>query len=256
MENTLRIIFLKGHVFNIDLVTQPAAGPLPYAHAISDRNSGAKLGSRSADSATLQAGPCLLPPPSVLEQEEEQQPDKSCSLAISWYGARSSRTIIAINNCNNLQVLKPYETFRVGRGAGRTLWVSLLQGQPSSCWDAPVMLFAPQTPWRSGGSRPTALVLVPSLAPAALLPSSPTDGSCRWVGGLRKRKSTKAEAATILHRQAGSVSPALCRDAFLPARVPAYCRDLGATCCRAASVSFPINATSLKCSSLSALFIP
>lgn len=98
--------------------------------------------------------------------------------------------------------------------------------------------------------------LPPGASPAALLPSSPADGSCRWVGGLRKRKSTKAETATILHCQAGSFSPALCRDAFLPARVPAYRRDLGATCCRAASVSFPINAISLKCSSLSALFIP
>lgn len=223
MENTLRIIFLKGHVFNIDLVTQPAAGPLPYAHAISDRNSGAKLGSRSADSATLQAGPCLLPPLSMLEQEEEQQPDKSCSLAISWYGARSSRTIIAINNCNNLQVLKPYETFRVGRGAGRTLRVSLVQGESSSCWDAPVMLFAPQTPWRAGGSRPTALVLVPSLAPVlALLPatwgqpcsSAPQLTHQRFLqvgGGLKEKKIHKSRGSN------NSASPGwLCFSCTLP----------------------------------------
>lgn len=230
MENTLRIIFLKGHVFNIDLVTQPAAGPLPYAHAISDRNSGAKLGSRSADSATLQAGPCLLPPLSMLEQEEEQQPDKSCSLAFSWYGARSSRTIIAINNCNNLQVLKPYETFRVGRGAGRTLRVSLVQGESSSCWDAPAMLFAPQTPCRAGGSPcpcpslgHAALVLVPSLAPVlALLPaswgqpfSSVPQLTRRWFlqvgGGLKEKKIHKSRDSNT------SASPGwLCFSCTLP----------------------------------------
>lgn len=113
------------------------------------------------------------------------------------------------------------------------------------------MLFPPQTPCRAGGSRPTALALVPSPAPVlTLLPatwgqpcSSAPQVTCQMflqVGvGLKEKKSTKAERATRLHCQAGSFSLTLCRDAFLPARVPAYCRDLGATCCRAAC-HFPL----------------
>jgi len=87
VENTLRIIFLKGHVFNAGLVGQPAAGlshmHMPFQTATAGRNSAAAELTRLPHHRPGHIS-CYLRLRWSKEEEERGQ-DESCLLGISWF---------------------------------------------------------------------------------------------------------------------------------------------------------------------------